>query len=68
MMKASELRDKPVNELESLKLDLLKEQFNLRMQRGSGQLTRPHLLGQVRRNIARVNTIINEKKISEAAS
>ena len=68
MIKASELRTKPVNELESLKLDLLKEQFNLRMQKGSGQLTRTHLLGQVRRNIARVNTIINEKKISEAAS
>jgi len=68
MMKASELRTKPVSELESLKLDLLKEQFNLRMQQDSKQLTRTHLLGQVRRNIACVNTIINEKKISEAAS
>ena len=68
MMKASELRAKPVSELETVKLDLLKEQFNLRMQKGSGQLTRTHLLTQVRRNIARVNTIINEKKTSEAAS
>ena len=44
-------------ELESL----LKEQFSLRMQRGSQQLTKPHLLGQVRRNIARVKTVLHEK-------
>ena len=63
MIKASELRAKPIHELELLKFDLLREQFNLRMQKGSGKLTRNHLLGRVRCNIARINTIINEKKI-----
>jgi large subunit ribosomal protein L29 len=42
--------------------DLLKEQFNLRMQRGTGQFSRPHLMKDVRRNIARVKTVINEKR------
>ena len=61
-MNATELREKNINELNSEKLELLREQFNLRMQKGTGQLTRSHLLKDVRRNIARINTVINEKK------
>ncbi len=61
-MKASELREKSIPELRQELLELLREQFNLRMQKGSGQLSQTHKLGEVRRNIARVYTVINEKK------
>ena len=60
-MKANELRDKSVEELNKELLSLTREKFNLRMQRGSGQLARPHQMKVVRRNIARVKTILNEK-------
>ena len=60
-MKASELRDKTQTELQEALHDLLKEQFNLRMQRGTGQFSRPHLMKDVRRNIARIKTVMNEK-------
>jgi len=60
-MKASELREKGVDELKKELHDLLREQFNLRMQKGTGQLSKPHLVKAVRRNIARVKTAINEK-------
>jgi large subunit ribosomal protein L29 len=61
-MKASELRDKSQAELRETLSELLKEQFNLRMQRGTGQLARPHLMKEVRRNIARVKTEMNAKR------
>ena len=60
-MNAVEMREKSVDELQVSVLDLLKEQFNLRMQKSSGQLGQSHLLGQARRDIARVKTILNEK-------
>ncbi len=60
-MNTVELREKSVDELQTSLLDLLKEQFNLRMQKSSGQLGQSHLLGQTRRDIARVRTILNEK-------
>jgi large subunit ribosomal protein L29 len=60
-MNASDLRAKSESELQEELLGLLREQFNLRMQRGSGQLSRPHQMKDVRRNIARVRTVLNEK-------
>lgn len=60
-MKASELRDKSVEELQQELINLSREKFNLRMQRGTGQLSRPHQMKEVRRNIARTKTILNEK-------
>lgn len=60
-MKASELRQKSPDELQQELLALLREQFNLRMQRATNQLSKPHLLRQVRRNIARVKTVLSEK-------
>jgi large subunit ribosomal protein L29 len=60
-MKASELRGKSQQELRDSLHGLLKEQFNLRMQQGTGQLARPHLMKEVRRNIARVKTLMNEQ-------
>ncbi|MGD9108938.1 MAG: 50S ribosomal protein L29 [Gammaproteobacteria bacterium] len=65
-MKSSELRAMTATELEKELHELLREQFNLRMQKGSGQLTRTHLLKNVRLNIARVKTIISEKAKAEA--
>ena len=60
-MKASELQDKNVDDLNQELANLLREQFNLRMQKGTGQLAKPHLLKEVRRNIARVKTVLNQK-------
>ncbi|HAL7803641.1 TPA: 50S ribosomal protein L29 [Escherichia coli] len=60
-MKAKELREKSVEELNTELLNLLREQFNLRMQGASGQLQQSHLLKQVRRDVARVKTLLNEK-------
>jgi len=60
-MNASELRQKSSDELK-LELDsLLREQFNLRMQKGTGQLSRPDQVRKVRRDIARIKTVLNEK-------
>lgn len=60
-MKASELRAKTVEELKTELLGLRQEQFNLRMQRGAGQLASPARFGTVRREIARIKTILTEK-------
>lgn len=60
-MKASELKEKSVEELNAELLSLLREQFNMRMQASTGQLAQTHLLKNVRRNIARVKTILNQK-------
>ncbi len=61
-MKASELRNKSTAELQETLHELLQEQFNLRMQQGAGQLARPHLMQEVRKNIARVKTVMNQQK------
>ena len=56
-MKAKELREKSVEELNTELLNLLREQFNLRMQAASGQLQQSHLLKQVRdRKSTRLNS------------
>lgn len=60
-MKASELRGKNAGDLRKELLELLKEQFNLRMQRGTGQLARPHRMKEIRRDIARINTVMTER-------
>lgn len=66
-MNTSELREKSVTELNEELSGLLREQFNLRMQQGTGQLARPDQVKKVRRSIARIKTIINEKsKVGEA--
>ena len=65
-MKASDLISKDVADLEKELVSLRKEQFNLRMAMGSGQMIRPHLFKQARRNIARVKTVIAQKKQQNA--
>ena len=61
MIKASELRQQNVEELQQELYALLREQFNLRMQQATSQSSRPHLFKQVRRNIARVKMVLSEK-------
>lgn len=60
-MKAQDLREKSVAELSAELKDLLADQFKYRMQKATGQLGQSHLLKEVRRDIARVKTIINQK-------
>jgi large subunit ribosomal protein L29 len=59
-MKASELRQKSRDELSALLIDLAKESFALKMQKGTGQLTKTAQVKKVRRDVARVQTILNE--------
>ncbi len=60
-MNATELREKTAEELNIELLGLTREQFNLRMQKATGQMARPHQMKTVRRSIARVKTVLNEK-------
>lgn len=59
-MKASDLRKKTKDELNEMILNLSREQFNLRMQKATGQLAKPDQVKKVRRDLARIKTIITE--------
>ncbi len=61
-MELKELRQKSAAELTTHLTDLHKEQFSLRMQKATGQLTPTHQIRRVRREIARVNTVLVGKK------
>ncbi|MEE2773494.1 MAG: 50S ribosomal protein L29 [Pseudomonadota bacterium] len=63
-MKVSELREKSADQLVEELLSLKKEAFNLRFQKATGQLENTARVRLVRRNIARVNTLISEKSVS----
>jgi large subunit ribosomal protein L29 len=63
-MKAIDLRLRSFEELKRDLVDLLREYFNLRMQKVNEQLSRHTQLGRVRRDIARVKTVLNEKKVA----
>jgi large subunit ribosomal protein L29 len=60
-MSALELRDKSVEDLNAQLLQLLEDQFKLRMQKSTGQLAQTHLLKKTRQEIARVKTVLQEK-------
>ena len=60
-MKASELRNKSGEELEAMLKDLKTELFNLRFQHAVNQLENPHQIAEVKHDIARVMTVLNEK-------
>lgn len=60
-MKAAELREKSVEELNATLLELLRDQFNYRIQLTTGQLAQSHLLKQTRKDIARVKTLLTQK-------
>jgi large subunit ribosomal protein L29 len=61
-MKAADLRSKSDPDLDKELLDLSREAFNLRMQKGTGQLGRSSQIKAVRRDIARIKTIQNERR------
>jgi len=61
-MNASDLRNKSVEELNEELVALRREQFNLRMQQATGELMQNHEHGRVRKDIARVKTVLNELK------
>ena len=61
-MATNDLNTKSAEELNQHLLDLRKEQFNLRMQKGAGQLSQPHQLRRVRRDIARTKFVLGTKK------
>ena len=61
ILKSAELREKTVEQLNEELISLLRDQFNFRMQKATGQLNQSHLLKQTRRDIARIKTVLNEK-------
>jgi large subunit ribosomal protein L29 len=66
-MKASEMRKKSAGELREELLKLRREQFNLRMQRATGQMARPDQFGKVRKNIARLKTVLRQMEAEKPA-
>jgi large subunit ribosomal protein L29 len=66
-MDAAELRDKTPDQLREQLVTLKKEQFNLRFQAATGQLENPARMKLVRRDVARVKTVLNEKAAQAAA-
>ncbi len=60
-MEASELRNMSVEELSDELVALRREQFNLRMQQATGELSHHHQHRKVRKDIARIKTVLNEK-------
>ncbi|OAM78632.1 50S ribosomal protein L29 [Devosia elaeis] len=64
-MKASDVRAKTADELKDQLVDLKKEQFNLRFQRATQQLEKPARVKEVRRDIARIKTILTEKNAAK---
>jgi large subunit ribosomal protein L29 len=61
-MKASELRDSTVEDLRDRERDLAEQLFALRLQKVTGQLEKPHRVRQVRKDLARVLTVLQEKQ------
>lgn len=65
-MNVSELKNKSKDELLDELVNLRREQFNLRMQQATGQMSRPDQYRKVRKNIARVKTVLSAQKIASA--
>jgi large subunit ribosomal protein L29 len=61
-MELKQLREKSADELRAHLLELQKEGFSLRMQKATGQLAKTHDVRRVRREIARVNTLLGAKQ------
>ena len=62
-MKVKELRDLSIDELRQKNQDLDEELFRLKLRHSSGQLDSPSTLGQTRKNIARIKTILRQKEV-----
>jgi large subunit ribosomal protein L29 len=66
MVKASELREKTTEELKEQLKNLRMELFNLRFQLSTGGLTNPHRIKMVRKDIARILTILRERELNKS--
>ncbi len=62
MVKTKDLRAMTIDELEAKLIENKKEQFNLRIQQSTGQLTNTAQIRKIRREIAKINTLISERK------
>jgi large subunit ribosomal protein L29 len=67
-MKAKELRDLSAEELNEKEQELGRELFNLRFQKATGQLGNTAMLGKIKKDLARVKTVLNELQISSGES
>ncbi|HEY5743864.1 MAG TPA: 50S ribosomal protein L29 [Terrimicrobiaceae bacterium] len=67
-MKISEIKELTIKELEARKRDTRQEIFNLRIQQQAGQLEKPHMLRQLRRDAARVEGLLTEKRKTAQSS
>ena len=61
-MKARDIRDMSDEQIDKELLDLRREQFNLRMQSATGQGVRTHEFGRIRKDIARLKTVLRERQ------
>ncbi len=61
-MKIAEIKELTIKELETRKREMRQEIFNLRIQQQAGQLEKPHMLRSLRRDAARVDTVLTEKR------
>jgi large subunit ribosomal protein L29 len=66
-MQANDLRQKSLVDLNGLLIELRKEQFSLRMQQGTGQSIRANRIKEVRKEIARIKTVMNEQRLGIAS-
>ncbi len=64
-MKAAELREKTISELNQSLSSIRREQFKLRLNKAGGEMTKTHKIKLLRRDVARINGVINEKQASE---
>lgn len=64
-MKAKEIRDMTAEQIDEQLLGLRREQFNLRIQLATGQGARPHEFGRVRKDIARLKTVLREREMKQ---
>jgi large subunit ribosomal protein L29 len=67
-MKIAEIKELTIKELESRKREIRQEAFNLRIQQQAGQLEKPHMLRELRRNAARLETVLTQKKAAQSAT
>lgn len=67
-MKIADIKELTTKELLARKRELREEIFNLRVQQQAGQLEKPHMLRTLRRNIARIESVISQKQAANSAS
>jgi len=67
-MKIKEIRDLGVDELQQKNRELVDEFFKLRLRQASGQLDSPAMLGHIRKDIARIKTVLAEKEVASGTA